>query len=130
METYLTGNVLWSFDYELEQAGLTQEMLALFSLMPPIHRHEGQLSLTDVALIIEGDISKTIPLSVISQLYLGFDEVFRQSLVKNGGVFWQPLRLTLEGKAGKEIVYLIIDHGPFGAKNTIWFNALKDMLAE
>ena len=130
MERYLTGTVLWSYDYELQQAGLTQEVAALFSLMPPIHHHAGQLSLTDHELIIEGDVSKVIPLLAVSQLYLGFDGVFKRSLVKNGGIFWQPLRLVFADRAGDETIYLIIDHGPFGAKNTAWFNALKEMLAE
>lgn len=130
METYLKGNVLWSYDYELQQAGLTQEVAALFSFMSPVHHHAGQISLTNREILIEGDISKTIPLSIVDQLYLGFDEVFKRSMVKNAGMLWQPLRLCLSDRVGDETIYLIIDHGPLGAKNAAWFNILKELLTD
>ncbi|HEX8376492.1 MAG TPA: hypothetical protein VF602_01655, partial [Pedobacter sp.] len=62
-----------------------------------------------------------------NQIYLGFDETFPRTLVKNLGLFWQPLRLSLSNGLH---LYLIIDFNMLGAKNHLWFKGLKKMLAD
>ncbi|HEX8019994.1 hypothetical protein [Mucilaginibacter sp.] len=130
MNIYLSGQVFWSYDHEIEQTGLGQEIKALFSFTPPIHHHSGIISLTEHQLVIEGDLNLPIPLSDITQIYLGFDEIFKRTYVKNGGMFWQPLRLIYNSGFRSATIYLIIDHNAFGAKNTLWFNTLKQLLSE
>jgi hypothetical protein len=74
-----------------------------------------------------GDEDLEISLGSLEQIYLGFDEVFPRTLVKNFGLFCQPLRLTLS--TGQKL-YLIIDYSMLGAKNQLWFNGLKEMLSK
>ncbi|MDB5283059.1 MAG: hypothetical protein JWO06_2134, partial [Bacteroidota bacterium] len=70
----------------------------------------------------------TIPFPSIEEIALGFDENFPNTLVKNLGLFWQPLRITL--RTGENI-YLIIDFNLLlGPKNQFWFKALKEMLSD
>jgi hypothetical protein len=126
MKQILAGRVLWSYDYEVLQRELLNEIGAHFSRVNPFHPHAGEITLTDDKLFITGDEDIEIPLGSLEQIYLGFDEVFPRTLVKNFGLFWQPLRLTL--LTGDKL-YLIIDYNMFGAKNRLWFNELKEMLS-
>ncbi|MBS1523439.1 MAG: hypothetical protein JST50_20730 [Bacteroidetes bacterium] len=131
MNILMSGHVLWSYTDEVAEAGLEDEIRALFSFVKPLHYHEGEIILTDNSLIINGDIDLNIPLTDISQLYLGFDEVYKSSYVKNAGVFWQPLRVSYYGDGTQKVVYLIIDYSLIGiAKDKQWFNALREILSE
>lgn len=126
MNTILAGKVFWSYDYEVLQRDSFNDIGALFSGINPFHRHAGEIVLTDDRIIITGEDELAIPLGNIDQIYLGFDETFPRLLVKNFGLFWQPLRLNL--KSGQKL-YLIIDYNMLGAKNHYWFNTLKEMLS-
>jgi len=127
----MCGHVLWSYTDEIAEAGLEDEIHALFSFVKPLHHHEGEIILTNNSLIINGDIDLNIPLTDLNQLYLGFDEVYKSSYVKNAGVFWQPLRVSYYGGGTQKVVYLIIDYSLIGiAKDKQWFNALREILSE
>src|ERR1700710_508125 len=94
MNILMSGHVLGSYSDEVAESGLRNEISALFSLIKPLHHHEGEIALTDTNLIIKGDINLNIPLGKLNQLYLGFDDIFKSTYVKNGGMFWQPLRVS------------------------------------
>jgi hypothetical protein len=131
MNILLSGHVLWSYADEVAESGLGDEVRALFSMVKPLHHHEGEIALTDTSLIINGDIDLDIPLGKLNQLYLGFDEVFKSTYVKNNGMFWQPLRVSYYENDKLITIYLIIDHNFIGtAKDRQWFDALKEILAE
>ncbi len=131
MNILMKGHVLWSYADEVAESGLRDEIRALFSLVKPLHHHEGEILLTDSSLIINGDINLNIPLGNLNQLYLGFDEVFKSTYVKNVGMLWQPLRVSYYDNAHLITVYLIIDHSFIGtAKDQQWFDALKEVLSE
>jgi hypothetical protein len=125
----LTGNVLWCFEHELEQANAADEFRVMLSFAPPLHYHAGEITLTDNALLISGDIDLQVPLNSMEQIFLGFDEHYKRLYVKNGGLFWQPLRITYAERMGTATVYLIIDHNWFGAKNKLWYDALTGIFA-
>ncbi len=125
MNTILTGNVLWSFDYEIQNRQKSQDLAFQFSLVKPFHTHFGTIALTEDSIQIEGDENLNLPLTDLSQLYLGFDENFTAILAKNFGLFWQPLRLTtIEGK----YIYLIINYNFLTSANKIWFQKLQEIL--
>lgn len=131
MNILMSGHVLWSYEEEVAQSGLRDEISALFSLIKPLHYHEGEIALTDSDLIINGDISLNIPLGKLDQLYLGFDEIFKPSYVKNNGMLWQPLRVRYDENDLLTTVYLIIDHSFIGtAKDRQWFDVLRKVLSE
>jgi hypothetical protein len=125
MQPILIGKVLWSFDEEVLDRDLFHELGAHFTGVLPFHRHSGEIALTKDALIIVGDNDLEIPLSNVKQVYLGFDDIFPRTLLKNFGFFWQPLRISLS--TGQSL-YLIIDYTILGAKNQLWFNELQEVL--
>ena len=127
----MSGHVLWSYADDVAESGLREEISALFSMVKPLHHHEGEITLTDSDLIINGDIRLNIPLGKLNQLYLGFDEVFKSTYVKNLGMLWQPLRVSYYENDKLITLYLIIDYNFIGiAKDQQWFNALKEVLSE
>ena len=130
MRSLLNGQVLWSFDFELQNVGQEQEFRGMFSFMPPIHHHSGNIFLTPRQLIIEGDESVTVNLYDLEQLYLGYDVIYKRSYVKNGGIFWQPLRVSFSASNKSDTIYLVINYNFLGTQNHIWFQTLKQFFRE
>ena len=126
----LTGKVLWCYDNELQQANLADEFIGMMSFTMPLHYHEGEIVLTNNAIIINGDADLRIPLDNLQQLYMGFDDQYRRTFVKNGGLFWQPLKISYADNSQMRSVYLIIDFSWFGVHNQLWFETLKTMFNE
>jgi hypothetical protein len=131
MNILMNGHVLWGYADEVAESGLKDEIRALFSLVKPLHHHEGEITLTNSSLIINGDVDLNIPLGNLNQLYLGFDDVFKSTYVKNVGMLWQPLRVSYHDNGTVNAVYLIIDHSFIGtAKDQQWFDALREVFSE
>jgi hypothetical protein len=126
VKTILTGAVLWSYDYEVLNRNLTANIKAQLSGFKPFHRHQGNITLTTESVIINGDEDLQIPLGSLNQISLGFDETFPKTLVRNMGLFWQPLRISLSN--GQKF-YMIIDYNFFGTRNQYWFDTLKKLLS-
>ena len=126
MATILKGTVLWCYDYEIVQRVVANDISYQFSGINPFHTHKGIINLNDKYLSISGDIDINLPLSHITQLFLGFDENYTPLLAKNLGVFWQPLRLTTYTNS---IVYLIVDYNLLFSKNKKWYNTLQQILS-
>ena len=126
MERFLSDKIFWSYDYEVSQRSSINDIASLFSGFPPFHIHEGEIILTKNGLFITGDIELQIPLYELTQISLGFDDIFPRTLAKNGGLFWQPLRIVYR----EQTIYAIIDYNMFGTKNQLWFEALKELLSE
>jgi len=99
--------------------------MGLFSFTPPLHAHEGKVSLSERSLEITGDENLSLPLRSIEEVYLGFDDVFPASSVKNFGLFWQPLRLRFNDE---EVIYMITDYNGVKTNNQIWYETLKEIL--
>ncbi|HWZ16848.1 MAG TPA: hypothetical protein VNW95_16540 [Mucilaginibacter sp.] len=134
-ETFLLqGTAKWSYDYEMAEFTETQKALAsMTSFVPPLHRHEGNIALTNSEIIIEGigddDEDLTIQLNQLKQIYLGFDDIFPATSVKGLGLFWQPLRIEYYTSAVEtQSVYLIIDFNGIYTHDKDWFKTLTQML--
>jgi hypothetical protein len=126
MEVVLQGNVLWSYAHQIKERNTLNDLAYQFSGIRPYHDNSGVITLTEAAIIISGSENLQIPLSNISQLYLGFDDVYVVSLAKNLGLFWKPMRITLYNH---EVIYFIIDYNFLQAKNKKWFESLKVLLS-
>ena len=126
MTTILSGSALWSFDFEIQNRNRNNDFAFHFSGSRPFHCHSGEIFLTQGLIEIVGDDEIKIPFNDLTQLYLGFDETYTPSLSKNFGMFWQPLRLTINDE---RFLYLIIDYNFLGAKNKLWFNRLTELLS-
>jgi hypothetical protein len=129
MEILLTGNVIWSYDFEISQRPPSRDLFIHVSGMLPLHSHQGEIILTAGGLSIVGDVNLHINKNEFEQLYLGFDEVFTRIMVKNFGLFWQPLRIVFNKNYHRKTIYLVIDYKMFSAKNKLWFSALQQVLS-
>lgn len=126
MNTILSGNALWSFDFEIQNRNKNEDFVFHFSGVRPFHKHSGEIFLTESSIKIVDDDIFEFQFKDLTQLYLGFDEIYTPSLSKNFGMFWQPLRITFHDD---KLLYLIIDYNFLGAKNKLWFNKLKELLS-
>ena len=130
----LQGTAKWSYDYEMAEFTTMQKaIVSMVSFMPPLHRHEGNIALSNSEIIIEGisddDAGLTIPLGKLKQIYLGFDDVFTITSVKGLGLFWQPLRITYYTDAVEtQSIYLIIDFNGVYTHDKDWYGTLTQML--
>ncbi|MES2875289.1 MAG: hypothetical protein V4708_16310 [Bacteroidota bacterium] len=123
----MKAKVLYSYQHELLERDSWADLGAHFSGVGPFHKHEGEIVLSAVGLFIGGDEDLQIPFRTIEQIYLGFDEAFPRTMVKNMGLFWQPLRISLSN--GNKL-YLIIDYNILGTSNQLWFDGLKELLSD
>ena len=127
MNIILSGNVLWSFDFEVENRNRNEDYAFHFSGIKPFHCHNGEIFLMNDAIkVVDDHHPLTIPLSEITELFLGYDDIYSPSLGKNFGMFWQPLRITVNDE---KRIYLIVNYDYLGTKNKIWFNTLTEMFS-
>jgi hypothetical protein len=127
----LSGHALWLFNSDFQDFSFIDKIGVLFTGVKPLHKYEGDayLSYDGIVLIADTDELK-INLKDITQVYLGFDDIYKPTYVKNLGVFWQPLRLTYnDSDSFEKIIYLVIDHNYFSTNNQTWFNRLTEMLS-
>ena len=125
----LQGEVLWAYDYDLETKSKLSGIAGLFSFMTPLHNHKGVITLTADHIEVSGDEPLNIPLYLIEQLYLGFDDYFPSSSVKNLGAFWQPLRVQYSLTSSQTAtVYLVINYNGVFTDNKKWFEVIKNLL--
>jgi len=125
----LNGNVLWAFDHELEKNSHASRFAGLFSFQRPLHHHQGEIILSNSQLVITGDEHVIISLNSIDQLFLGFDDLYPVSSVKNWGAFWQPLRIEYSNPQ-TQTIYLVIGFNSISAQNKLWYDALKELLSQ
>jgi len=130
-ESYLLqGTVKWSSGSELSEISDGYKLMtSMTSFAPPLHRHAGNIALSNSELIIEGtdgDIDKSISLASMKQIYIGFDDLFP---VKGLGTFWQPLRIEYYVSSFEtEYIYLIIDYNGVFTHDKDWYNTITQML--
>ena len=130
----LQGTAKWSYDYEMAEFTSTQKIMAsMTSFVPPLHRHEGNIVLTNSEIIIEGTRNDkenlTIRLSQLKQIYLGFDDLFPATSVKSRGLLWQPLRIEYYiNDVETQSIYLIIDFNGMFTHDKDWYKTLTEML--
>ncbi len=131
----MQGRVMWSFDYEMAHVTAGYKIMSgLTGIGGPLHHHRGLVALSSSELIIEGESDNeddflSIPLTSITQLYHGYDDVYQAYSVKNVGLFWQPLRVTFYSAPNQtQTIYLIIDYYGIVTQNKKWYYALTEML--
>lgn len=127
-EILLAGDAYWSYDYEVAERDALDNVGVHFSGVGPYHNHRGEIALTAEGLYINGDVNLAFKLSDLEQLYIGFDEVFPRSLVKNFGLMAQPLRLQASTAEGD--IYIFINHNMFGTQNQLWFDTIRELLSD
>lgn len=76
MNPTLEGRVLWCYDYEVTNRNSSIDLGFQFTGIGPYYCHNGKISLNKFEILILGDIDLKIPLSSITQLYLGCDDIY------------------------------------------------------
>lgn len=121
----LTGKAIWCFSYEIMQRNEAADIRFHVTGVKPFHQHESDIVLTESVLEFIGDGGIAIPLELITQLYIGFDEYYTRTLIRNFGLTSQPLRVSMNNG---QIIYCFIDYGFFGTANKKWLDVLQQLL--
>lgn len=125
MKLILQGHVLWCFEAEVKSRGILDAIGGHVSGVLPFHHHKGEIALTSQSILLSGESEMELPLLQVKAVFLGFDDAYPNTIVKNFGATWSPLRLTLQDDT---ILYLIIDYRMGVTSNPIWFETLKNLL--
>lgn len=126
----LNGHTYFISDFEIESLTSSDILPYQLSSFKPLYTNEGTISLTERELLIDNSITNIeIPLVNITQLYLGFDDVYKAVFVKNFGLFWQPLRISYLEYGQTKIIYLIIDYNLLFSNNKKWFKEMMSLLS-
>ncbi len=127
----LEGEVIWTFDHDLEVHEPRRTLAGFFSFNALPQSGGGHAVLTPTEILGSGSDGLRIPLASISQLYLGFDELYPASSVKNFGAFWQPLRIKYSTSDNPEsAVYLVTDYNGIFTSNQIWYDTLVRLTSD
>ena len=125
-EILLGDKALWCFDTELFSRDKSRDALHSVSGIKPFHAHAGNIILTNETIrLTEDEMPEHYLLSSITQLYLGFADLYIPALAKNYGLFWKPLRITFQNN---QKLYLIIGYNFITTKDRLWFKTIKDLI--
>lgn len=125
----LSGYAYYIYDSEIENLKLSDILPSAIAGFRPLFSAEGEITLTTREIAIAGEQQVQIPLSSLTQIYLGFDDLYKNSYVKNWGMFWQPLRLVYEINDVQYIIYLVINYNMIATQNPLWYNTLTGLLS-
>lgn len=122
----LEDEALWCFDTELFLRDKSRDALHGVSGVKPFHAHSGNIVLNNEGIqLTENGVPEHYLLSSVTQLYLGFDDLYIPALVKNYGLFWKPLRITFQNS---QKLYLITGYNFITTKNQLWFKTIKELI--
>ncbi len=126
--------VLMAYKEDIKHRGFLDWLKAHTSFVKPLHRYEGNITLSDEKIVFDGKDIKTKNDSAIeinkidvTDVYLGFDDVFRRREDRSLGISFQPLRIVFSKDEKEYILYLIIDFNRLlrATKNEEWYEELK-----
>ena len=126
---YETAQAYWIFRDEFNNLSYFDSFRGMFSGAVPIHSGFGSLSLNNSEISLESEeILFTLPLQAITEIYLGFDDLYTSNYVKNFGLFWSPLRITFIDEKIDNSLYIVTDFDHFTTQNEKWYKLLTGIL--
>lgn len=107
-------NSLLAYDEDIKNRSVVEWLTAHTSFLKPLHRYQGILKVDEEAIVFDGknkkgyiDFNITILIDNITDIYLGYDEVFRRREDRSLGLRgFEPLRIRFETKRGEKTIYL------------------------
>ena len=132
MET--KSKVLMAYKEDIEHRGFLDWIKAHTSFVKPLHRYEGNIILLDEKMMFDGKDKKTkneyaieINKIDVTDMYLGFDDVFKRGEERSLGMGFQPLRIVFSKDEKEYTLYLIIDFNRLlrTTKNKEWYEELE-----
>ena len=128
------GRALVSFEPDFLERGLGSWLRNHTSFVMPSHRYEADISLHEDRISLQGRDKKTntnwfleIQKKDITDVYMGFDDVYRQREDRSMGISFQPLRIRFTKNGEDHAMYLLIDVNRWTRrnKNGEWFNQIE-----
>ena len=126
---------LMAFAEDIRNRGFSDWLRAHTSFMKPLHRYDGELTLTEDELRFRGRDTKKkgvgfqieITRKDVKEVFLGFDDVFRRGESRGAGMGYHPLRVRFARDGRIEAMYLITDFRRFSmsSANEEWEAKLK-----
>ena len=107
-------NSLLAYDEDIKNRSFREWLVAHTSFLKPLHRYKGILKVDEEALVFDGknkngyiDFNVTILMDNITDVFLGYDEVFRRREDRSMGLRgFEPLRIRFETKGGEKTIYV------------------------
>ena len=137
-------NSLMAYEEDIKNRSLLDWLKAHTSGFKPLHRYEGVFELYEGKIVFDGkDVKEDrrfrleIPIKSISDLYLGWDEVFTGFPLSRAGdraYPWnKPLRIRYRSEEGEKTIYLFVHfHRKWGIRtsdNREVYKKLNEMLS-
>jgi len=137
-------NSLMAYEEDIKNRTLLDWLKAHTSGFKPLHRYEGVFELCENKIVFDGQDVKEdrrfrleIPIKSISDLYLGWDEVFTGFPLSRAGdraYPWnKPLRIRYKSEEGEKTIYLFVHfHRKWGIRtsdNRKVYKKLNEMLS-
>lgn len=133
-------NTLMAYEEDIKNRSFWEWMKAHTSFAKPLHRYEGVLELNNDELIFTGrDVKENkeflikIPLKDITDVYYGFDKVFR-GRDERAWPWNKPLRIRYRYENGERTIYLFahyhIKKGIRSSDNKEVYEKLKEIIME
>lgn len=118
-------NTLMAYKEDIESRSFWDWVKAHTSFMKPLHRYEGSLELNEEEVVFTGedikekkDFNLKIHIEDITDLYLGFDNVFTGW--EDRAYPWnKPLRVRYKSKEGEKTIYFFVNsHRKYGMRTS------------
>jgi hypothetical protein len=127
---------LWAFEEDILSRNWLDWLTAHTSLLKPLHRYEGLMTIFPDRLNFSGvdkrthiEVSLDIYKYQIEQLFLGFDETFNAMETRGLGLTWLPLRVTFEQDNSEKKLYMITNYNFGMTANKDCFEFLKNWIS-
>lgn len=128
------ANALMAYKEDIENRNFFDWIKAHTSFVKPLHRYNGNIILSDDKIMFDGSDNKTkedhaieINKTEVTDIYLGFDDVFMRREDRSVGISFLPLRIKFTKEKKEYIMYLITDfkRALRTTKNKEWYEELK-----
>jgi len=109
-------STLMAFEEDIHNRGFMDWLVAHTSFFKPLHRYEGELSLLNDRIVFYGDDKKKkqkyslqINKKDVTDIFHGFDNVFKRGEDRALGISFKPLRINFIKNDSPTAIYLIIE---------------------
>jgi hypothetical protein len=128
------NKALVSFEQDILERGLLSWLRNHTSFVTPSHRYEGNISLRENTMVLQGRDKQTnadwyleVVKEEITDVFLGFDDVYRKREERSMGIAFQPLRVRFTKSGEEHSMYLLIDVNRWtrGNRNGEWFERIN-----
>lgn len=128
---------LMAFSGDIRKRSFFDWLKAHTSFMKPLHRYDGVFTLERDRMFFNGrdvktdkDFSIDISKNDVTDVNLGFDEIFKRSEDRGMGIGFVPLRIGFKRNGKEDAIYLITEFNRTKrtSENDLWFERIRKWL--